>query len=306
MRSSIFLSSLLSLGLCACGPQFAVIPHGGAPLVTASQAGVYFTAFAEQWDGDPRDLADYVTPIAVDIYNGTQAEVRISYADFALTSNGVRVPALNPFEMPAATASSTPIPGNPTLAIEGEELKMGPLFAGPIEGPAGSMLATYAHGGGGGGGGRGGGGGHFGGGASVRGGFGHGYGGPRIGWGGRAYGAGARWGRGFYGIGGLRRWYGVGGLYWGGPWIYGPGYGLWVTGWGVGVYGDYGRPSPDVVDLALPEGVLEPGAHINGYLFFRKATGPNVQQLSLAWTSYDARTGALIGTDRVQLDVVHR
>jgi hypothetical protein len=72
------------------------------------------------------------------------------------------------------------------------------------------------------------------------------------------------------------------------------------------VYGDYGRPSADVVDLALPEGVLEPGAHINGYLFFRKATARDVQQLSLNWTSYDARTGAPIGNDRVQLDVLRR
>jgi hypothetical protein len=213
MRSSIFWFALL----CGCGPEFAVVPHGGAPLITATQAGVYFTAFAEQWDGEPRDLANYVTPIAVDIYNGTGAEVRISYADFALTTGGgVRVPALNPFDMPAASAMST-IPGNPTLASE--ELKMGPLLAGPIDGPVGSILISEGHGGGGGGGGgRGGGGAHFSGGTSARGGYGRGYGGPRAGWSGGHYGPGARWGRGFYGVGGLRRWYGVGGLYWGGPW----------------------------------------------------------------------------------------
>jgi hypothetical protein len=77
------------------------------------------------------------------------------------------------------------------------------------------------------------------------------------------------------------------------------------VGWGAGVYG-YSQPSADILELALPEGVLEPGAHINGYLFFRKATGPVPGPLTLTWTTFDARTNAQISVDRVDLDAVHR
>ncbi len=281
------------------------MPHGGAPLVTATQAGVYFTAFAEQWDGEPRDLANYVTPIAVDIFNGTGVEVRISYADFALTTGGgVRVPALNPFDMPARLrdehdprqpdarerrAQDGPAPRR----SDRRPRRQHPQLRGtwrrwrrwwwPWRWRAAARTRA----------------------AAISGAAAIGYGGPRVGWSGGHYGPGARWGRGFYGVGGLRRWYGVGGLYWGGPWNYGPGYALWVTGWGVGVYGDYGPPPADVFEYALPEGVLEPGSHINGYLFFRKATARDVHALSLELAAaYDARSGAPVGDDRVQLEVL--
>ncbi len=91
--------------LCACGPEFAVIPQGGVRQLTASTSGVMVTAFADQWEADPRDLADYVTPIAVDLYNGTGVEVRVSLADFSLGgADGMRTPAVNPFSIPYAAA----------------------------------------------------------------------------------------------------------------------------------------------------------------------------------------------------------
>src|SRR5262249_2972076 len=68
----IFLA--LSCLLCAaCGPEFAVVPRGGVDRVVAQGQGpangVTMVAYANQWDAYPYDLANYVTPIAVELYN---------------------------------------------------------------------------------------------------------------------------------------------------------------------------------------------------------------------------------------------
>jgi hypothetical protein len=102
--------------------------------------------------------------------------------------------------------------------------------------------------------------------------------------------------------GGLRRFYGPGALYWGGPWVYPVGYATWVYGWDTTGY----PLTDDVFDEALPEGVLQPGAHVNGFLYFRKATGPDVHTIVLAWTPCDAQTGVPIGELQVPLAVVRR
>src|SRR5437879_6375195 len=97
MRKLVFL-----LALAGCGPQFAVVPQGGLPRAIATAGSVTVTAFAEQWSADPDDLADYLTPIAIELYNAGPSEVRVSYADFALRDQrGARFGAINPF-VPAA------------------------------------------------------------------------------------------------------------------------------------------------------------------------------------------------------------
>src|SRR5438094_10354430 len=90
---------LLALACAAgCGPQFAVVPPGGVAYVQGQMNGVVMTALADQWGGDPFDLADYVTPIAVELYNGGPSEVRVSFLDFALADeSGRRYPAVSPF-----------------------------------------------------------------------------------------------------------------------------------------------------------------------------------------------------------------
>ena len=83
----MLLALSCSFFAAACGPEFAVVPRGGIDRVVAragSGNGVTMVAFANQWDADPYDLADYVTPIAVELYNPGPNEVRVSYVDLAL------------------------------------------------------------------------------------------------------------------------------------------------------------------------------------------------------------------------------
>ena len=288
-KLGITLLSLCAGAQLACGPEFAVTPHGGVPQASASASGAMITAFAEQWIGDPRDLADSLTPIAVDIYNGTALEIRVSYADFALRNDrGVRLPALNPFQT--------------QVSSNDEALQPGPLLAGPLVGPSGAVItsalpAAFGHGGGGFHGG------FRGGSRGVSRSYGRGgFGGTHL-YGGGGYGRGPRWGAGFHVHGGLRGYYGPGALYWGGPWYLTPGYSDYVYGWSNGGY-RY-QPSGDVIELGVPEGVLAPGAHINGFLYFQKATAPDVRTLTLTWEPHDARTDANVpvGNAQIALDV---
>ena len=57
------------------------------------------TAFASEWTGYPDDLTEYITPVAVELFNAGPYEVRVSYADFALRDGrGFRYAAINRYE----------------------------------------------------------------------------------------------------------------------------------------------------------------------------------------------------------------
>jgi hypothetical protein len=294
----------------ACGPEFAVVPRGGLDRVVARgegpAAGVTMVAFANQWDAYPYDLANYVTPIAVELYNPGPTEVRVSYVDFALRDqSGFRYGAINPY-IPATTVGET----------ETEQHKPVLLAAnGPM------VVAMGMRGGGGGGvrvgspgGMRGGvsGGAHFGPPAGYRGGYigPHGayHGGAFIGppGGYRAGGWGYRGGgwNNYLVAGGLRHYYGWGVGYWGGPWIYPPYYYDWVFLWGPSYYPT--QPSQDVLQLGLPEGVMPAGARVSGFLYFKRATSAHQGALELSWDVHDAQSGASLGSLHVPLEVVHR
>src|SRR5581483_1843570 len=96
-------------------------------------------------------------------------------------------------------------------------------------------------------------------------------GGSRLHWGGGIAGYN---GPAFRYYGGLRAWYGAGAIYWGGPLIYPPWYGDWVLWWSPAYY-PMARAPMDMLTMALPEGVLPAGGKIDGFLFFKKATGGN-------------------------------
>ena len=124
--------------------------------------------------------------------------------------------------------------------------------------------------------------------------------------GGVGFGAyGGRGSGGFYISGGLRDYYGPGALYWGGPFIYPPYYATWVFGWGPDYY-PTPRASYDVLSNALPEGVLPPGARVDGFLYFKKATSRDRRNLDLAWSLVDARSSNDLGSLHVALEVVDR
>ena len=314
----MFLALSCILFASACGPEFAVVPRGGIDRVVAQGEGpangVTMVAFANQWDAYPYDLADYVTPIAVELYNPGPYEVRVSYVDLALRdSSGFRYAAINPY-IPATTVGEAdpilPQPEKPVLLAAN-----GPLV----------VAANFGHAGGGAH--FGGGGAHFGGGRVVgppasRGGSGYGgrgiipapgprgrggviVGPPgvhRPGVGGWGY-VGGGW-NGYRVHGGLRPYYGWGVGYWGGPWVYPPYYNDWVFFWGPSYYP--ARPSTEVLELGLPEGVLPAGARVSGFLYFKRATGAHQGALDLSWEVHDARTNASLGSLHVPLEVVHR
>jgi hypothetical protein len=256
------------------------------------------SAFAQQWVGDPADLADFITPIAVDLYNGTGSEIRVSLQDFALrTEQGVRLSALSPFQLGGLSEREDPaaLERGPLLA------SAGPLYAQVRVGPPpsmGSRGGSFSFG-------RGGGfvapppAMRFGGGYSGS------YLGPRYGTGfGGGYAYRPRWGAGFYISGGYRSYYGPGARYWSGPWGYGYGYGPYVSYWGGASYPR--GPSAEVLDMAIPDGVLAPGAHVNGFLYFQKATGPEVRSVTLTWTPVDVRSNQPVGEARIALEVARR
>jgi hypothetical protein len=261
--------------------------------------GVTIVAYANQWDAYPRDLADYVTPIAVELFNPGPYEVRVTYADIALRDpRGFRYSAINPY-IPATTVGETEQVKPVMLAAVGPTLPAGVrggVSVGPPGGVRGGASISAPRGV------------RMGGGRMIVPGarvYGPAPGvvvGPpgvrRFGWG---Y-AGGGW-NGYLVHGGLRPYYGWGVGYWGGPWLYPPWYYDWVVTWGPAYYP--AQPSTDVLSLGLPEGVLPPGSRVSGFLFFKRATGAHQSALDLSWDIRDARSGAALGQAQVPLQVVH-
>jgi hypothetical protein len=287
--------------LCACGPEYAVVPKGGVPYAQANVKGAQLTAFADQWNADPGNLADFITPIALDLYNNSGTDIRISYVDFALRDEtGFRYTAVNPFVAYGAAASAHYESSNFHASFE-PDFQRGDLLAHGGGGGGGG-----GHGGGGGGGGGHGGGGHGGGGgghAVAHGGGGFHGGGWHGGYGGWHQGIGRGFGgHGFHPSPWLRRYYGGAFAYWDGALFYPDGYWDYVQWWGPRYY-PY-QPSEDVLQFAIPEGALQPGGHIGGFLYFQNATARGAHVLDLTWEVYDAHTNVHIGTNHVKLQVI--
>ena len=309
--------------VAGCASEYMVVPRNGQDRAVAQVNGITIVAFANQWDSNPGDLADYVTPIAVELYNPGPSEVRVTYADLALRDgSGFRYQAINPF----LPASALPDYGQNDVPVSDD----GAPAARPLLLASNGPILLASHFGGGGGG-------HVGGGGHFSGGYHGGYGGAAVHVGGGVHvggpvgarsilppphvGAsvglgraplGRRYGWGYYGggwggfrvYGGLRAYYGLGVGYWGGPWFYPPYYGDWVSYWGPSYYP--ARPSTEVLAMGLPEGVLPPGARVSGFLYFKRATAEQRGGLDLSWDAHDARSGAAIGTIHIPLAVVPR
>jgi hypothetical protein len=299
MRSvHIWMIALVAAVAGGCGPEFAVVPRNGMQQAMGQANGVTLVAFANQWDAYPYDLADYVTPIAVELYNGGSSDVRVTYVDLALRdSSGFRYSAVNPYVPATTIGDAAPIIPPPQPAAASSERA---VLLASFHGGGGVHVAAPAGGRAFGGGGM-----HVAPPAGVRGFGAPGARGVYVGPpGGHRWGyGGGRWG-GYLVAGGLRPYYGWGVGYWGGPWVYPPWYYDWVVTWGPAYYP--AQPSPDVLSLGLPEGVLPPGAHVSGFLYFKRATGSRQGALDLSWDVHDARSGAPLAQVHVPLEVVHR
>jgi hypothetical protein len=307
----MFLALSCLLLAASCGPEFAVVPKGGIDRVVAQGQGpangVTMVAFSNQWDAYPFDLADYVTPIAVELYNPGPYEVRVSYVDLALRDGGgFRYAAINPY-IPATTVGENdalplPAPDKPVLLAANGPIVVASNHGGGFHSSGGGFHGSFS-------GGRaiappparGSGGRVIGppsrGGVMIGAPGGHRYGGNSWGYGG------GRW-NGYLIHGGLRPYYGFGTGYWGGPWIYPPYYNDWVFFWGPTYYP--ARPSTEVLEAGLPEGVLPAGARVSGFLYFKRATAAHQGALDLSWDVHDARSGSSLGSLHVPLEVVHR
>jgi hypothetical protein len=296
----------LALLLAGCGPEFAVVPRNGLERAQAqAPMGITMTAHADQWAADPYDLADYVTPILVELYNPGPYEVRVSLVDFALRDErGTRYQAINPF-IPAVLGEADPRDTRFMLAANGMTAPALPSgtrslgLGGPPAGMRGGVSVGpppargMSPGGGG---------------FRYQGSHSRGYIGPPPGRRGGYYGRGAGvwgWSGGFRLSPGLRGYYGLGAYYWDYPFIRPPYYWDWVFWWGPSYYPS-SYPSQDVLAFALPEGVLPANTRVQGFLYFKKATAADRRNLDLAWELVDGRASNNLGSLHVPLEVVRR
>ncbi|HEY0840277.1 MAG TPA: hypothetical protein VGD74_08825 [Vulgatibacter sp.] len=108
MRSTLAATVALAL-TGACAHQNVLIPAPGAALAsdggaTGKAAGVRIDVRGDAWKGDPRNLGDYLTPVLVEIANDGDRPIQVRYSDFALVGqSGFRYAALPPFK-PMGTA----------------------------------------------------------------------------------------------------------------------------------------------------------------------------------------------------------
>ncbi|MCI0572602.1 MAG: hypothetical protein L0Y66_17755 [Myxococcaceae bacterium] len=89
----------------------------------------------------------------------------------------------------------------------------------------------------------------------------------------------------------------------GGPWGFGPWWGPW-GGWGAWTVPVVVEPLPtrDMVRRALPEGTLEDGGTMSGFLYFPDV-GTHEQRVELVATLTDARRDKAFGTLRIPFRV---
>lgn len=98
----------LVLALSAgCVRRYVIQPVGGASFGRAVADGVELYADPLAWEGDPYDLPEYLTPIALRIVNNSGADVAVSYGAFELVDqSGFRYAMLHPFA--SASGRSAP------------------------------------------------------------------------------------------------------------------------------------------------------------------------------------------------------
>lgn len=226
-------AALVLLGACAHqnvllpAPGAALAPDGGA---AGEAAGVRIDVKGDAWKGDPKNLGDFLTPVLVEISNGSDRPVQVRYSDFGLVGqSGFRYAALPPFK-PMGTAYGS------------RDTEIGVEPAGHRGPPA--MHASHRH---------------------------------------------------FFVAPYQAPYYGYFS-----PWPY-------PFGFDSGYWGQYyyswvePLPTPTMMNDALPEGVLEPGGSIGGFVYFQNVT-PREGRVNFVAHLIDARTQESIGEILVPLE----
>jgi hypothetical protein len=311
VRSALTVGALAALA-AGCTNSFVVVPATGARATAASADGYALVASPESWDGNPSNLREYLTPVWVEVTNQSPRNVRVRYMDFALRdSTGFRYAAISPYTgkpqvytrrlvkpgartAPPATAPTAPPPQSPNAAPTESPPAAAPPAATPLSYQGGSPLGTPEY---------------------------------------RAKVLSMRYGRndGSPGRGdSLGRYYGnersryaeyhdyhqhpgyhsdphTPFLFAPGPGFWQPwpqfapmyGEGTWVYSW---EYGHEGQPSGDILQLGLPEGELQPGGRVAGFIYFQHATR-QPGRLDLTWSVHGMDGRPLMAVDAPMLVV---
>jgi len=107
VRLPIAVATLVLLG--ACTHQNVLLPAPGANLspdggASGEAAGVHIDVKGDAWEGDPRNLGEFLTPVLVEISNESERSIQVRYSNFGLVGqSGFRYAALPPFQ-PMGTA----------------------------------------------------------------------------------------------------------------------------------------------------------------------------------------------------------
>lgn len=106
-----WIASLAVALVISCATTYHIRPEGGGKIGTAVTQRITLLADPQAWKGDPYDLPNYLTPILIHIKNYSNHDLRVSYADFSLINEqGFRYSAINPYTGEAAPPNPNPAP----------------------------------------------------------------------------------------------------------------------------------------------------------------------------------------------------
>jgi len=81
------LGFICAVFVSACVSRPVLVPSGGGRYGLASDNSISLVADTRAWDGNPSDLEDYATPIAVEIHNGSTRAVVLHLENVTLEDN---------------------------------------------------------------------------------------------------------------------------------------------------------------------------------------------------------------------------
>ena len=111
------LVTLAAIASVGCGRNPDLSPAPGAQLVSApgeaaiaEAGGVRLTAQVQAWDADPENLQDVMTPIRVEIFNGSNEPIRVRNQEFQLVTTEKRLAAIAPYNIDEEVAQRVDLP----------------------------------------------------------------------------------------------------------------------------------------------------------------------------------------------------